>query len=238
MLLNKIKRLGAICKFKDAFSINRVASFHNNITLLKDKSDEGNIDLTNSIKIKDLDWISTKINNKSKPLKKEFVKKVEKKDANKNKWAKIERQDDYIKSETINEDQDIPHWKLRKQEINKKFGGEQWNPTKRISRTAMERIRFLAKELPHDWPLLKISEEFKIAPEAVRRILKSKFQPSQSVIEHQENKRREKRMEFLKSIKEIDGSDKNVKEKRISNRDGSKMKRMPLEGVKTGWESL
>lgn len=56
--------------------------------------------------------------------------------------------------------------------------------------------------MPDEYTLPKIAEEFSIPYEAVRRILKSKFVPSEEVIERQEERRKEKRLEYLRSLEE------------------------------------
>ncbi|PIA16155.1 hypothetical protein COEREDRAFT_30911, partial [Coemansia reversa NRRL 1564] len=53
-----------------------------------------------------------------------------------------------------------------------------WEPEKKIATSSMEKIRLLNAEFPEEWTMQRLSEQFKISQESVRRILKSKFQPS------------------------------------------------------------
>lgn len=73
---------------------------------------------------------------------------------------------------------EIPEWKRQMFSLREKFQGEPWRPKKRLSRTAMEGIRKLKAYDPN----IKsgdIAKEFKVSPEAVRRILRSKWMPNE-----------------------------------------------------------
>ncbi|KAI8086468.1 uncharacterized protein BX664DRAFT_335874 [Halteromyces radiatus] len=78
-----------------------------------------------------------------------------------------------------------------KLENNKKKDAQQlpWKPTKRVSRVTMEKIRSLAAMYPDHYNTVSLATEFKISPEAVKRILKSKFQPDILTAERQEKNR-------------------------------------------------
>ncbi|SAM04978.1 hypothetical protein [Absidia glauca] len=64
-----------------------------------------------------------------------------------------------------------------------------WQPTKRVSRTTMEKIRSLAASYPGHYNSVSLAAEFRISPEAVKRILKSKFRPEPSIADRQEKNR-------------------------------------------------
>ncbi|CAO3672039.1 unnamed protein product [Rhizopus stolonifer] len=63
-----------------------------------------------------------------------------------------------------------------------------WQPKKRVSRETMEKIRTLASTQP-DYNTVTIAQEYKLSVEAVRRILKSKYQPNAKNAERQEKNR-------------------------------------------------
>ncbi|KAI8969285.1 hypothetical protein BDF20DRAFT_839221 [Mycotypha africana] len=64
-----------------------------------------------------------------------------------------------------------------------------WRPVKRVSRMTMDKIRTLATTQPEYYKIETLSDEFKISCEAVKRILKSKWAPTQEELERQERKR-------------------------------------------------
>lgn len=75
-------------------------------------------------------------------------------------------------------DQSLPPWKRQLYGLREKFDGESWNPKKKLSREAMEGIRLLKQHMPH-MNSGDIAKMFKIPTESVRRILKTKWQPSE-----------------------------------------------------------
>ncbi|KAK8183918.1 hypothetical protein BC567DRAFT_150490, partial [Phyllosticta citribraziliensis] len=74
--------------------------------------------------------------------------------------------------------EDVPHWRMQKEALEKKFEGASWRPAKRVSPDAVLGIRELHKSDPATFNTEILADRFKISKEAVRRILKSKFQPS------------------------------------------------------------
>lgn len=69
----------------------------------------------------------------------------------------------------------LPLWKKRDLSHKKRYG--EWRPTKKISRQQMLDIRNLKEQMP-EMKTIQIANHFKISPEAVRRILRSKWVPS------------------------------------------------------------
>ncbi|KAM0286097.1 hypothetical protein ACHAQH_001105 [Verticillium albo-atrum] len=69
------------------------------------------------------------------------------------------------------------NWQLQKDALKKKFP-EGWRPMKRLSPDAVAGIRALHAQFPEEYTTAKLVEKFEVSPEAVRRILKSKWQPS------------------------------------------------------------
>ncbi|PYH74706.1 mitochondrial ribosome assembly protein RRG9 [Aspergillus vadensis CBS 113365] len=82
-------------------------------------------------------------------------------------------------------------WQIHKQALKEKFK-EGWNPPKKLSPDALEGIRHLHAVAPEKFTTPVLAEEFKVSPEAIRRILKSKWRPSETEIEDR-RKRWEKR---------------------------------------------
>jgi hypothetical protein len=80
-----------------------------------------------------------------------------------------------------------PHWQSQKEALEKKFG-EGWHPRKKLPPDSLDTIRHLHSTKPDVWTTPVLAEQFKISPEAIRRILKSKWQPSE-----EERERREER---------------------------------------------
>ncbi|KAI8331020.1 hypothetical protein BC941DRAFT_439574 [Chlamydoabsidia padenii] len=64
-----------------------------------------------------------------------------------------------------------------------------WQPIKRVSRVTMEKIRTLAALHPEHYNSVSLAAEFRISPEAVKRILKSKFRPDPVIADRQEKNR-------------------------------------------------
>ncbi|EMD35540.1 hypothetical protein CERSUDRAFT_37972, partial [Gelatoporia subvermispora B] len=63
-------------------------------------------------------------------------------------------------------------------ETIKKDFPEGWAPPRKLSREAMEGLRQMHKMDPEIYTTPVLAAKFRISPEAVRRVLKSKWQPS------------------------------------------------------------
>lgn len=70
------------------------------------------------------------------------------------------------------------HWQTQKEALQKKFGEQGWRPRKKLSPDTMEGIRALHEQFPEKYTTPVLAEQFKVSPEAIRRILKSKWRPS------------------------------------------------------------
>ncbi|KAF9234272.1 hypothetical protein BU15DRAFT_52827 [Melanogaster broomeanus] len=68
-------------------------------------------------------------------------------------------------------------WRLHRQKIKEAFP-DGWNPTHKLSREAMGGIRSLHAFDKETFSCAVLAEKFKTSPEAVRRILRSKWEPS------------------------------------------------------------
>jgi hypothetical protein len=71
-----------------------------------------------------------------------------------------------------------PSWQLQKAALKEKLNGEAWNPRKKLSPDTMEGIRHLHETQPTKFTTPILADHFKVSPEAIRRILKSKWKPS------------------------------------------------------------
>lgn len=76
-----------------------------------------------------------------------------------------------------------------------------WKPKKRLTRYQMDHLRTLRQEDPNTWTVIKLSEAFCISPFSVKRILRSKFEPSPEVQKRQDAKALEQREERQRKIK-------------------------------------
>ncbi|KAI5804871.1 hypothetical protein BZA77DRAFT_237653, partial [Pyronema omphalodes] len=70
-------------------------------------------------------------------------------------------------------------WKIQKAALQKKFGVEGWNPIKKLSPDAMDGIRALHAQDKEQFSTENLADIFEISPEAIRRILRSKWKPSE-----------------------------------------------------------
>ncbi len=66
-------------------------------------------------------------------------------------------------------------WQVQKAALKNKFGEDGWKPRKKLSPDTMDGIRALHAQYPDRYPTAVLAEHFAVSPEAVRRILKSKW---------------------------------------------------------------
>ena len=71
-----------------------------------------------------------------------------------------------------------PNWQLEKEASKRKLNGEAWNPRKKLSPDTMEGIRHLHNTQPQKFTTPVLAQHFKVSPEAIKRILKSKWRPT------------------------------------------------------------
>ena len=79
-------------------------------------------------------------------------------------------------------------WQTQKNALKAKFGSSGWSPRKRLSPDALEGIRALHAQYPDRYTTPILAHQFQISPEAVRRILKSKWRAN----EEEEEERRQR----------------------------------------------
>ena len=70
-----------------------------------------------------------------------------------------------------------PLWGKQKERLKEKFP-EGWKPRKRLSPDALVGIRALNAQFPDIYTNAALASRFEVSPEAIRRILKSRWQPS------------------------------------------------------------
>ncbi|KAH7320955.1 hypothetical protein B0I35DRAFT_407975 [Stachybotrys elegans] len=70
-----------------------------------------------------------------------------------------------------------PDWMIQKEALKQKFP-EGWNPQKRLSPDALTGIRALNAQFPDVYTTEALANKFEVSAEAIRRILRSKWQPS------------------------------------------------------------
>lgn len=100
-------------------------------------------------------------------------------------------------------DDETPGWKVQKMAISKKLKGQRWNPSKRLSREEMEGLRLIKSQFPH-LNASQLGQQFKVSPEVVRRILASKWRPT----EEEMGKLQERWKQRGEKIKQIFGTNK------------------------------
>lgn len=107
-------------------------------------------------------------------------------------WDRIEGAKK-VEPSTKEQERDLPDWRKHRNTLKERFP-QGWAPPKRISREAMDLLRTLHQvdTVTNSVPVL--ADKFRISPEAVRRVLKSRFELGREEREKREGKRREERM--------------------------------------------
>ena len=91
---------------------------------------------------------------------------------------------------------DSEPWQVQKESLLQKLDGQAWSPRKRLSPETVEGIRTLHARDPNTYTTAFLAQEFKISPDAIRRILRSKWRPNEK--EEEDRKARwEKRGETI-----------------------------------------
>ncbi|EME49522.1 hypothetical protein DOTSEDRAFT_68332 [Dothistroma septosporum NZE10] len=84
-----------------------------------------------------------------------------------------------IKSKTVKKEP----WQVQKAALERKFAERGWQPRKRLSPDTLEGIRALHASDPASYSTATLAEHFQITPEAIRRVLRSKWRPKPEEIE-------------------------------------------------------
>ncbi|GLI75704.1 required for respiratory growth protein 9 mitochondrial [Penicillium ochrochloron] len=122
------------------------------------------------------------------------TKSKDRKDLQERKGSRQEKKLDSAKKPPMKKEKPDP-WRIQKDALDKKFPNG-WNPPKKLSPDALEGIRHLHATAPDRFTTSVLAEEFKVSPEAIRRILKSRWRPSEVEAEDR-RKRWEKRHERI-----------------------------------------
>lgn len=105
-------------------------------------------------------------------------KKTEKKKKRAEKRAGREHERQAAKAKSREPSNDgRPAWSKQKQALKQKFP-EGWRPPKRLSPDALEGIRVLHQQFPDMYTTEALAAKFEVSPEAIRRILKAKWEPT------------------------------------------------------------
>ncbi|CAN8103589.1 unnamed protein product [Discula destructiva] len=97
---------------------------------------------------------------------------------------KIERQ--RLEKERL---QNRPAWAVQKEALKKKFP-EGWQPRRKLSPDALSGIRALHQQFPDTYTTAVLANKFEVSPEAIRRILKSKWESDMDVETEEDRQRR------------------------------------------------
>jgi hypothetical protein len=85
-------------------------------------------------------------------------------------------------AQSVDTQQPIPQtaeeWRLQKAKLKEKFP-DGWKPRKRLSPDALAGIRALNAQFPDVYTTQNLADKFEMSAEAIRRILKSKWQPDE-----------------------------------------------------------
>ena len=104
-------------------------------------------------------------------------------------------------------------WQQQKATLSEKFS-EGWNPRKKLSPDALDGIRSLNEHDPEKFSTPVLAENFKVSPEVIRRILKSKWKPTPEEVADR-NRRWEKRGEKVwEQMREMGLRDKTWEERK------------------------
>ncbi|OCH86813.1 hypothetical protein OBBRIDRAFT_796830 [Obba rivulosa] len=98
--------------------------------------------------------------------------------------------------------QPVPRQAVKHREAIKKDFPEGWAPPRRLSREAMEGLRQLHKMDPEQYTTPVLASKFRISPEAVRRILKSNWQPTSEQRAKLLERERRSREEWIRARRE------------------------------------
>lgn len=82
------------------------------------------------------------------------------------------------RADTVQGRHELQPWQIQKSALSKKFGSSTWSPRKRLSPDSLEGIRALHAQYPDKYTTAELADQFKVSPDAIRRILKSKWRPN------------------------------------------------------------
>lgn len=146
--------------------------------------------------------------------------------------------EDIFKKRLIDQDRKFnkerPEWEKRDIAIKNRHGT--WNPTKKLSRQQMQDIRNLSEQMPH-LKTIDLANHYLISPEAIRRILASKWIPKE---EEEENilARAEKRKGERREIKRGMAEDIDLARKRLTYARRIRLNDISLDKKENNYKSM
>ncbi|KAK7039566.1 putative neugrin-like protein [Favolaschia claudopus] len=128
-------------------------------------------------------------------------------------------------------------WQVHRSAIKEAFP-DGWNPPRKLSREAMEGLRQLNRVDPETFTTPVLAERFRVSPEAVRRILKSRWTPPVERRAKLLKKEADAKAEFLslRALKERMET-RRVMESRMDMREARRMDAFELDGGEEGIET-
>lgn len=93
-------------------------------------------------------------------------------------------------------------WQIQKDALREKFK-EGWNPRRKLSPDAIEGIRQLHAYDPVQFKTPVLAQQFQISPEAIRRILKNKWRPTEEEAEHRRKRWNKRHAKIWGRLSEI-----------------------------------
>lgn len=90
----------------------------------------------------------------------------------------------------------MPLWAIQKEALKKKFP-DGWRPHKRLSPDALNGIRALNQQFPDMFTTAVLAQKFEVSPEAIRRILRTKWAPRTEEEDADRHRRWKKRGEAI-----------------------------------------
>jgi Neugrin len=104
-------------------------------------------------------------------------------------------------------------WSAHRAALRAKFPGG-WAPPRKLSRDAMDGLRTLHSHDPETFSTPVLAEKFRISPEAVRRILRSRWQPSREQRAHMLDRERQNREDWIRQRRDEE-REKQLVERRL-----------------------
>ncbi|PVF94101.1 hypothetical protein CPB86DRAFT_664721, partial [Serendipita vermifera] len=92
-------------------------------------------------------------------------------------------------------------WTEHRAKLKEKYP-DPWNPSKKVSREAMDAMRQLYAADPVKYPSHILAQRFSISPEAARRILKSRWRMGEEMKAEKVMRQRKARVERMKKDRE------------------------------------
>lgn len=95
----------------------------------------------------------------------------------------LDKNSEYASTQGGKLQRDKQPWQTQKEALRRKFKNQTWSPLKRLSPDALDGIRAMHSQFPDKFTTPVLAEHFKVSPEVIRRVLKSKWTPSEDEIE-------------------------------------------------------